>query len=69
LPRSTHDITRSSQTGPPRRREKSNQLDRAKYGVTYNSETSVLKKAIKIAKDKVIKDMIKISLQLQSQAI
>jgi polyisoprenoid-binding protein YceI len=45
------------------------ELDRTKYGVTYNSEASVLKKAIKIAKDKVIKDKIKISLELKSEDI
>lgn len=44
-------------------------FDRNKYGVTYNSEASVLKKAIKIAKDKVIKDKIKLTLKLVTKTI
>ena len=44
-------------------------FDRTKYGVTYNSETWGIKKAIKIAKDKIIKDTIKLTLNLQTQSI
>lgn len=44
------------------------EFDRTKYGVTYNSETSLLKKAVKLAKDKIIKDKIKLTLNLQTQA-
>ncbi len=44
-------------------------INRAKYGVMYNSETSVLKKVIKIAKDKVIKDEIHLNLELKTQKI
>ena len=44
-------------------------FDRNKYGVTYNSEQSVLKKLISIGKDKVIKDQIQITLNLMTGAI
>ncbi len=44
-------------------------INRTKYGVTYNSEASVLNKAIKIAKDKVIKDSINLTLELKTQKI
>lgn len=45
------------------------EFDRNKYGVTYNSEASVLKKAIKLAKDKIIKDKIKLDINLQTEKI
>ena len=45
------------------------QFDRTKYGVSYNSESSVLKKAISIPKDKIIKDDILLTLHLQTQKI
>lgn len=45
------------------------EFDRNKYGVTYNSETSVLKKALKIAKDKIIKDNIVLTLNLKTVKI
>lgn len=44
-------------------------FDRNKYGVTYNSETSVLKKVVNIAKDKVIKDQIQLTVNLQTEKI
>ena len=44
-------------------------FDRNKYGVTYNSETSVIKKIAKIAKDKVIKDKIELTVKLQTTSI
>ncbi|MEM7646534.1 MAG: YceI family protein, partial [Pseudomonadota bacterium] len=44
-------------------------FDRTKYGVTYNSEGGALKKAVKIAKDKIIKDEIQLTLNLTTQAI
>ncbi len=44
-------------------------INRAKYGVTYNSESNLLKKAVKIAKDKVIKDSIELSLELKTKKI
>ena len=43
------------------------QFDRTKYSVSYNSESSALKKAISIPKDKIIKDDISLTLQLQTQ--
>ena len=42
------------------------EFDRNKYGVTYNSEASVLRKAVKIAKDKIITDKIKLTVNLQT---
>ena len=39
-------------------------FDRNKYGITYNSETSVLNKIAKVAKDKVIKDKIELTVSL-----
>ena len=44
-------------------------FDRTKYGVTYNSQSWSLKNAVKVAKDKIIKDQIKLSLKLATQAI
>jgi polyisoprenoid-binding protein YceI len=41
-------------------------INRHKYGVTYNSETSVLRKLVKIAKDKIIKDDVSLTLDLQT---
>lgn len=45
------------------------EFDRNKYGVSYNSETSLAKKLIKIAKDKVIRDKVKLNVQLQSEKL
>lgn len=45
------------------------QFNRTKYGVMYNSEASVLKKAISIPKDKVIKDTISLDVKLQTEKI
>ena len=45
------------------------EFNRNKYGITYNSETSVLKKAIKLAKDKIIKDTIKLTVTIQTASI
>jgi polyisoprenoid-binding protein YceI len=45
------------------------EIDRNKYGVTYNSETSLINKAIKVAKDKVIKDNIKLTLNLRTETL
>ena len=42
------------------------EFDRVKYGVTYNSESSLLKKAISIPKDRVIKDKIQLTLSLKT---
>ncbi len=42
-------------------------FDRTKYGVNYNSESSVLKKTISIPKDRIIKDNIQLTLSLQTQ--
>lgn len=44
-------------------------FNRTKYDVKYNSESGLLKKATSIPKDKVIKDQIKLSLNLQTQAL
>ncbi len=44
-------------------------FDRTKYGVTYNSETKGLKKAVKLAKDKIIKDEVQLTLNLQTKKI
>jgi polyisoprenoid-binding protein YceI len=40
------------------------EIDRNKYGITYNSEANVLKNAVKIAKDKIIKDKILLTVNL-----
>ena len=42
-------------------------FDRTKYGVNYNSESSVLKKTVSIPKDKIIKDNVQLTLSLQTQ--
>ena len=42
-------------------------FNRTKYGVNYNSESSALKKAVSIPKDKIIKDDIQLTLSLQTQ--
>ena len=44
------------------------EFNRSKYNVMYNSESSFLKKTIAIAKDKVIKDKIQITLDLKTQS-
>ena len=44
-------------------------FNRTKYGVSYNSESSVLKKTVSIPKDKIIKDHIQLTLHLQTQEI
>lgn len=45
-------------------------VDRTKYGITYNSEkANLLEKAAKVAKDKIIKDQFKLTLNLQTQSI
>mgnify|MGYP003683236919 CR=1 FL=1 len=41
-------------------------FDRNKYGITYNSETSVIKKIAKIAKDKIINDKIDLAVKIQT---
>lgn len=45
------------------------EIDRNKYGITYNSESSSLKNAIKLAKDKIIKDDIQLTIHLQSKTL
>ena len=42
-------------------------FNRTKYGVNYNSESSTLKKAVSIPKDKIIKDDIQLTLSLQTR--
>lgn len=44
-------------------------FDRNKYGVTYNSEASVLKKIAKVAKDKIIKDAISVTLEMKTKPL
>lgn len=44
-------------------------VDRNKYGITYNSEESVLKKLVKLTKDKIIKDKFQLTLNLQTEKI
>lgn len=44
-------------------------FDRNKYGITYNSETSVVKKIAKVAKDKVIKDKIELTVNLTTATL
>ncbi len=44
-------------------------FNRIKYDVKFNSEAGFLKKTVSIPKDKVIKDEIKLSLDLQTKAI
>lgn len=44
-------------------------IDRTKYGVTYNSEAPAYQKITKVAKDKIIKDEIQLTLNLATQKI
>ncbi len=43
------------------------EFDRLKYGVSYNSEKKALKKLIAVAKDQIIKDQIKLELNLKTK--
>lgn len=45
------------------------EIDRTKYGVTYNQESSLLKKTVSIPKDKIIKDHFELSLHLQTEKL
>lgn len=72
----THTETFEVQVGSKREKRKKFMtasgdinINRVKYGVTYNSETGLMKKAVKVAKDKIIKDNIELTLSLQSQAL
>ncbi len=44
-------------------------FDRTKYGVHYNSESSVLKKTISIPKDKIIRDLIQLTFRIETEEI
>ncbi len=44
-------------------------VDRTKYGVTYNQEGNLLQKAVKVAKDKIIKNNVVITINLKTQTI
>jgi polyisoprenoid-binding protein YceI len=44
-------------------------IDRTKYGVSYNQESSLLKKAVSMTKDSIIDDKIQLDLKLETQAI
>ena len=43
------------------------QINRIKYGVSFNPESSLLKKAVSVPKDKIIKDNIQLKLNLVTQ--
>ena len=45
------------------------EINRTKYGVSYNEEANLLKKAVSITKDKIIADKINLTLKLQTQKI